>query len=937
MYTQSRLSGAVRLALALGVSSALASTAFAQDATPQQEEKVFERISVTGSSIKRTDVEGSLPITNITSEDIVRSGVTSVPELISQLPSMQGFIAASQSVGGGGAGISEASLRGIGGEYTLVLLNGRRLAASGSGSAVDVNSIPIAAIERVEILNDGASSLYGSDAIAGVINFILKKDVQETTVSARYDAPQESGGDNYSFSITSGFGDLSKDGFNVFASFSRETQEILRSVDRDFSKTGFIPFNYNGNDLMFVADSSNAIPGNARVRFTDGTQLLINPYRESNGSCAANNVPSDATGAVVTQRICRFDFTSTLEIIPEYTRDNFLLGGVLELSDDAELYGTASYSIFEQIARIAPYPTGNFILPTNSALVQSEVIPHLTADQVAKIRDVAAAWRVLPGGNRTNEFATDSLFLDFGVRGEFNEISYDFNVGYSKGEREDTILTGYPITDLFLPLVASGQVNVFAHPDDLSDQERQLVKDTMYSGLDTVTTTDLFSVGANFSAPVFELPAGEVYLGGGFDYRESSYEILGSEANQEAIILFSDPNPQFDLSRNSYGAFLETIVPVIEGLEVTGSVRYDEISGIDNVDVDTGVESKIGVDMDDTTYKISLAYRPNDNWLFRASTGTGFKAPTMRQIAEPRINFGVTGNVYNCPFGAGDPLTQFCRVPNSQYDVFREGNANLSPEQSKQKSLGVVFSPNNEFSFTLDWWQVNLTDEVERPTEGNIFGDPVTFRELFTTRTDLGTGEQVLAIIQGPVNVGESNNEGIDWSLDLTNELGFATLKTRLSGTYIIESESLRTGTTDVYDTSLGRKGPDDNVVFRNRVRIANTLTHGDFSHALNINYQGGYVDEYFPANDFSIRYADDLGRLYDGGVQLSIPSYTTVDYLTQYHYDKSLKVSFGINNLLDATPPLAFGENGGHQEGFDPRYFDSYGRTFYLSADYTF
>ena len=122
-------------------------------------------------------MEGAFPVTTLTQADIVRTGVTSVRDLIQQLPSMQGFTAPSQSVGGGGGGVATASLRGIGGEYTLVLLNGRRLAASGSGSSIDVYTIPLAAIERVEILTDGASALYGADAIAGVINFILKKDV----------------------------------------------------------------------------------------------------------------------------------------------------------------------------------------------------------------------------------------------------------------------------------------------------------------------------------------------------------------------------------------------------------------------------------------------------------------------------------------------------------------------------------------------------------------------------------------------------------------------------------------------------------------------------------------------------------------------------------------------------------------------------------------
>jgi len=967
MYKNNKIAKSIRLALVLGGISTSA-TAFAADVNTEES---VERIQVTGSSIKRTDMEGALPITNISYEDIVKTGVTSVPDLIAKIPAMQGFITPSESVGGGGAGIAEASLRGIGAEYTLVLLNGKRLAPSGSGSSVDVNSIPLAAIERVEILTDGASALYGSDAIAGVINFILKKDIQETTITGRFDKPQESGGgSNGSFSITTGYGDISQDGFNVYFSYAHETQEELASKDREHSKTGIVPFTYNGDDLVFVADSANAIPANHFIGFSNGFERELNPYRLSNNNtCGPNNVPSNDTGfdpdtgdQILDSQICRFDFTSTLEIIPEYSRDNFLLGGVVELNEDTELYSTVSYSIFEQTARIAPYPTGGFPVAIDSDLFATYVYPHLTTEEqgfvdAGEVDYSVAAWRALPGGNRTNEYKTDSLFVDLGVRGELGDISYDFSVSYSDSNRDDTIITGYPIQSDFLALLGSGNLDVFTLPENLTDEEITALQATMFSGLDTVTETELFTLNGTFSMPVAELPAGEVYLGGGFDYRETSYSRRGSDDNQRAVILFADPDPQFDLERESYGVFLESVIPVFEGFEVTAAVRYDDISTVDNTTLQNpfadaadllrdendniiadGSTNEVGSDLDDTTYKVAASYRPNEQWLFRASIGTGFKAPTMRQIAEPRIPFGVTGGVFQCPFaGTSDPLAQFCRTGNNQYDVFREGNAALQPEESEQKSFGIVYSSDTDFSVSFDWWSVELENVVQRPTEQNIFNDPVTFRELYTTKLDQGRGEDFLAIIRGPVNVGQSNNEGIDWAIDFSNDLGIGQLKTSINGTYIIESESLKVGTTDVFETSLGQKGPDDAVVFRNKINITNSLVHDDFIHTLSVNYQSGWTDENFAGGDNSIRLASDLGVRYTGGVQLDVPSHTIVDWLTQYNYDDNLTVSVGINNLFDKLPPLALGENGGHQEGFDPRYFDSYGRTFYLSGSYTF
>jgi iron complex outermembrane receptor protein len=951
MYTNSKLVKAVRLAIAFGAAS---TTAFSANVLAAEEDgESVERIEVTGSIIKRTDLEGALPVTAISKEDIAKTGVTSVPDLIARIPAMQGFTAPSQSVGGGGAGIASASLRGIGDEYTLVLLNGKRLAPAGSGAAVDVNAIPISAIETVEVLMDGASAIYGSDAIAGVINFILKKDIQETTITARADSPQETGGFNNSFSITTGFGDIGEDGFNVFFSYMHESQDALASKDRDHSKTGIIPFSYNGSELVAVADSTNAIPGNAWLDFADDSFYYFNPYRAKTGACAPDNVPGGD--------LCRFDFTSTLEIIPEYKRDNFLLGGTLALGDSTELYATASHSIFKQTARIAPYPTGGFPVDVDSSLFQNEVYPYLPDEIKAKVDagevvSSVGTWRSLAGGNRTNEFATDSTFVDVGVRGDYGDISYDFSVNWSKSEREDTIITGYPLQAEFLDLLGSGNLNVFALPSELTDEEITALQGTMYSGLDTITTTELTSFNGKVSAPIFELPAGEAYLAGGFNYVQTTYSRTGSQNNQRALILFTDPDPQFDLDRTNYGIFFETIIPIFEGFEIDAAVRYDSIEGVENTvrqnpeyqwyldngkddprltDINgnviaDGSVSTVGEDLSDTTYKVSASYRPNDAWLLRASVGTGFKAPTMRQIAEPLIPFGVTGNAFDCPFSAGDSMAQYCLPGTQQYDVFRKGSETLQPEQSEQFSFGIVYSPDQDFSVQLDYWNVKITDLVERPTEANIFNNPELYRNLFTTKYDEGRARDLLAIIQSPVNIGTFNTSGVDWGINFGNDLGWAKLDTMMSGTYIIESDKPGVG------TSLGQKGPDDEVVFRNKFRIVNTLSHGDFVHTLNMAYQSGFLDNYFPGGSNAIRNAEDFS-VYSGGVQLRVPSHVVFDWLTRYNYDESITVLAGVKNLLDRMPPLALGENGGHQEGFDPRYYDSYGRTFFMQVSYTF
>jgi len=921
-----KLTKSIRLALAFGAASA---TMMASNSAVAAEEEEVERIQVTGSSIKRTDVEGALPITSFNSDDIARTGVTSVPDLMQKIPQMQGFLTAADSVGGSGGGQQTASLRDLGGEYTLVLINGRRLATAGSGSAVDLNSIPLAAIQRVDVLTDGASAIYGSDAIVGVINFIMKSDYQGVNVNVRHDRPEESGGESTNFSITAGYGDLSTDGFNIMASYSRDNQEELKSSQRDFAKTGILPFSYEGNDLIWQRTSANAIPGNAYIGFTDASGLdnrSFNPYRESNGQCAEKNAPSGTT--------CIYDFTETLRILPESTRENFFVQGTVEINDDMEAYATASISDFSLVSRIAPYPTGTFNLPVDSQLVQDNVIPHLTAEEVAGLDTVGVRWRTRPGGNRTNDYQTDSNSFVFGVRGDIGELTYDLAVSYSDTDQKNNRVTGYPLEAELMSLLESGAVNIFVPPEELSSDQNQMVADTMYSGAWQGNKTSLASVEAKASMPLFELPAGDVYIGGGFDFRKQKYDQTISQANRDEVILFEEASPEFELERENYGVYLETIVPIADGLEVTGALRYDNVGGI--TDSRRTADKSVNDDANDTTYKLSVSYRPNDDWLVRASIGTGFKAATMREIAAPRISFGVTSSAYDCPFADTDARSAGCFPEKLQYEVFQEGYAELKPETSEQKSVGFVYAPDNSLSFNIDWWEVNLEDQVRRLTQDQIFGDPVTYSDLYTTKLNRGTGKDELAIIQAAVNIGESNNSGIDWGLNLTNELGFGTLKTAVQGTYIIESERLRVGSDNIFDSSLGKFGDNQQVTFRNVVNITNTLTHGDFEHSLNIYYRSGYQDQYHEGG--RIRLASDIGTDFDGGVQLRVPSYATVNFSSTYFVNDDIDVTVGFNNLFDKQPPMSLRTGGaGHQAGYDPRYVDVLGRTVYLSTSINF
>lgn len=902
----------------LGASAILTNSAVAQE----EQDETLEEITVTGTAIKRSNLNSALPVQTITADQFQREGITNAGDLIASIPAMQGFITESDSVGGSGGGIRTANLRAIGSQYTLSLLDGRRMAPADSGSSIDLSNIPLAAVEQVQVLTDGASALYGSDAIAGVVNFILKDSVDETLITVRSDQPQEDGGARWNFDIVTGFGDVNEDGYSLVASYSHEDQEQLRAVDRDFARTGFVFFEHDGQSLYFQNSSANAIPGNAFVYTEDFGELIraFNPYALSNGGvCAENNTPTNET--------CQFDYTSTLEILPESKRDSLSLNGKLRLTDNMQGFATVLASQYELTARIAPYPTGEVPLPLDSALVQNEVFPHLTPEELAQVGEVTGTWRALPAGNRTTEYLIDSMNFTVGVEGDVNEIDYVASVTHATTEIDQNYPTGWLLLDEFVAAASSGAFNIFASPDGFSDADQAALDPTIYHGEWDSTKNTMIGLNLQASKPMFEIGGGDVMLATGVDYYTVNYDRGISEANANEDLLFLSKDTPYDLERDQFGVFVESLLPLTDTFETTLSLRYDDISAVSDElasgDIDEGDS--------DVTYKISGLWNVHDAVGLRASYGTGFKAPSMREIGEPRSEFGVTSGTFDCPFEAGDPMAQYCRPEAAQYDVFREGSPGLTFESSKQYTFGAVLTPTDSFDMTIDYWNIELEDLVERLTEQQIFDNPDLYRDLFTTKTNLATGQEFLAIIQAAVNAGTREQSGIDYAVNQAFELGWGQIDLSLQGTYMLESESSLTG------SSLGRFGNDDGVVFRNVINLVGTLYHGDFTHTLFANYRSGYHDQ---EQEVEITGTGvPLGQGPTTTVQLDVPSYMVTNYQLRYMMlDDSLGLTFGVSNLFDEEPPLSLRVSGaGHQVGWDPRFTDAFGRTYYLQAEYAF
>ncbi|WP_342114086.1 TonB-dependent receptor [Pseudoduganella sp. OTU4001] len=938
MMIEKALSRSLRVMFAGGLAiSSIA--AFAQEAA---QEAPMQRVEITGSSIKRIAAESSLPVQSFSQKDIKKSGVSTVTDFIQQLPAMQGFSVAADSVGGGGGGVTTASIHDIGAAYTLVLLNGRRIAPANSGTTIDLNSIPLSAIERVEVLTDGASALYGADAIAGVVNFILKKGATDWEFNAKYSRPEASGGASNAVSLSKGFGDIDEDGYSVFFSVSHDEQKQLKASQRDFAKTGIVNFTdpATGKQLQFINGSSRSLPANAGVSYNSyeidpktgkpvKKTVNLNPYALAHGGkCASVNADFYGDGN------CYFDSPSTIEINPKSERNALFSSGSLKLGDSGfRGFYDLAYTEAKIVASIAPYPA-DFSIAKGSALYNKYIKPNLTTEQDEGATSIVAKYRLYEMGNRVFDYGTKATHLVAGVDGAIAGWDVNSALTYSKNKQTQKYVSGFPLADKFQAAIDAGSIDPFAYGlGEMPQSMRDTLLGTGFSGTYNTQTVEMKGVDARASREAFKLPGGTAQIGVGADFRNTSYKVNQADVAKNAAILFDNPQVDSGYERDNFGAYAELVMPVTKALEITGSARYDQIGAIDNNL--TGKE--VGNKENAATWKLSAKYTAAKNLLFRAAAGTGFRAASMQEIAGPLEDWGVTGGNYQCPLtGTSHPLASYCNgVVRQQFEAFQGGNPDLKPEKSKQWSIGTVFEPSNSLSMAFDLWNVEIRDQVTAVSEGLIFKDPAKYASLFTTKHIGSTGADVLAIKLLPINIGKVENRGIDYDFTHKTKLYDGKLTSRLAGTYLMRSRYTTPGTDDQWETSLNRYGSNDKVSFRHVVRASTSWEKAQWTHTLSASYRNGYTDKEQTADDCAVIVAGQPGECY--GIPLQVPSYTTFDLQTAYRLQKNLELTGGIINMFDRNPPFTLRNTGSHQVGYNPSYSSALGRQFYLSASYKF
>ena len=911
----------VRLALTVLAGSVLFSGQSMADET-------IQKVEITGSSIKRIAVEGALPVQRLSLEAIAKTGATTIADLVQNLPAMQGFQIGATAAGSDSGGRTSASIHDIGESYTLVLLNGRRIAPQGADNTVNLNAIPMSAVERVEILTDGASALYGSDAIAGVINFILKKNLQGGNIEATYTAPEHSGGGNsWNTNVTYGFGDLDEDRYNVLVSYRHDEQEKVRATDRTFARSGYIPFSRNGKNYIYNNTSTSTAPANVALSFKDNKPTkgyTYNPYLQANGDCAPQSYVLQTNS-----NACGFDGASMVEIVPQSKRDSLFTRATYKVSDDMTAFAEVALSHYDLTARIAANPvpltlfnrdpeTGKITqLPAFNKYIES----GLTTDQLNGLSSAIANYRLVDWGPRASQSITDTKHLVVGVEGEFAGWNYSSGLTWSKNSINERYVGGYAKRENFTALINDQAFNPFALPGQQTAAIQQMINDSQFNGSVRTASTTLRGVDAHGSREVFSLPGGMANIGIGGDYREYSYEQTpDAGANQNTIYGF-ESKKAYDLSRKTYGVFAELLAPVTKTVEVTIGARLDNVSAVDNGLTHTTT----GKSESASTYKVSARWQPVQSLLIRGSYGTGFKAPSMLDLGQPLVSSGFTATSYDCPF----PGTAGCQDSKKQYNRLSGGNPDLKSETSKQFTAGFRVEPNSSFSFGADLWDVKIFDAVSSVAESLAFSNPEKYKDYFMMFTPADSPKAFYAFKSLAMNIGQMHNRGIDWDMTARKKLDFGNLTVNLNGTHMLKADYTVPGTRNDWTTSLNIYGINQAVTFRDLIKLTATLDTGKLSNTVVMNYRNGYTDALTEVYNVDTKGMEKI--------RLDVPSHITFDWQGRYAINNKTSVRAGIKNLFDRNPPLSLRASSGHQVGFDPRYADPMLRTFYITGSYKF
>jgi iron complex outermembrane receptor protein len=954
----------------------VASSTFAQQVTPpapvdpKKEEAVkLERFEVTGSMIKRIEGEGALPVTAITPMEMEQRGIATIEQMMMELNinsngldnlASNADIVAGQQRGNNGA--TSANLRMQGAGATLVLLNGRRVASHGlNGGVVDLNQIPFAAIERVEVLKDGASAIYGTDAVGGVMNFILKSNYQGLSASAAADVTEQGGSNIFRYSLLGGWGDLNRDKFNVMASLSLSDSKALRGDQRDFVNTfqpdrGLSPdtrgtpiatvfaittlYSALSRDNIDNAGRSTgpADPQNPSLR-VNGINYVdlpngpgyagldgMGPYNEVLWASAASKYGSawDTGRAAVLQQPVKNSNLVLRGTFKVAERHRILAEGIVGRSRSNKSFspsqwtsGTGTTTTALDGRTTVPNPLFNMAYPATGAsynLVFNALASYFPGIAANRGQPLAFRWRSLPVGNRAFTTTSDTYRGMVGAEGPLGFLSqWDYRVGVSRAEsKSKSVLNrGYVYSVPFVNLINRGVIDIFSYsqtPEAMAaiDQTRADGV-TMYGGR---YRTDEIDAGA--AGPVFKLPAGAVQAAVGVDWRQENFFFEGDTRQNlnsaDALIL----NAPFDnglatngtLKRTIRAAFAELQIPILRGLDFNAAGRIDRYTGFGST----------------KNPKFTVRYAPIEQFLIRSSYSTGFRVPTFKQMFDP---------VFDSPLAATgliDPETGV-QIPANSADVLFGGKSDLQPEKARMYSAGVVFQPTKHLSANIDWWEVNRTGTILSFNTTQMLANYEVFKDRFLRRSD-GTIE---LIDTRWVNAGKTATKGVEFGVRGDIDFRGGKLSTGFDASRLLDKRSklLPTSAWSASELGVFTRSTEIGLKWKHTAFLA--YRRGNWTAQVSNLYRSSYLDAVLPgvAN----------GSVRPPNWQPRVKPYSTYGLTVTYRGLRNTTIIAGVKNLFDEDPPFSatYDTNTGAGSSWEPRIADPRGRSYTLRVDYRY
>ncbi|MBZ9612807.1 TonB-dependent receptor domain-containing protein [Rheinheimera maricola] len=951
MYTNNKLSKAVRLAIAFGAASATAFTASVNAAEEDETAKV-ERIEVTGSRIKRTDLETSSPIQITSAEEIKLSGFTRIEDLMNSLPQVEA--AETSFLANGSAGTATLDLRGMGANRTLVLVNGRRLQPGGIYTqAADVNQIPAALVKRVEVLTGGGSATYGADAVAGVVNFVMNDDfegfeltvggsgyqhnndnkyMQERMDARGFDYPTGNTGiDGKAINIDLTMGGEFAGGKGHATAYATWRQvDELRQGARDYSSCAL-----NAAGTACGGSGTTPNPNFYFYPVTDGETDFSQEVFWTLGT-DSSFIPS--VGNV-------YNFAPVNHFMRPDERYTFGAFVDYEINEHARPYMELGYMHDRTVAQIAE--SGIFFryfnFDINNPLFSDAQRAQFRNEFGADVETIGAyiGKRNKEGGGRQDNLEHSSYRIVAGVEGDINDSwSYDASFQYGSTASNSVYRNDFyaPRIDSAVGAIGSNPCTGVCQPypvftyNGISPEVAATLGGTgILTGLTSQTIVNAFVTGElDFTLPSASMPLAAVF---GVENREVDFERLADEVFALGDLAGQGgPTPSLIGGYSLREIFGELSVPLV-----------DDAPAMESLILDLGARySDYNTSGGETTYKVALDWTPVADWKVRASYNRAVRAPNVAELfasqsiglwqgEDPCAGATPEYSAAQCA-NTGVPADLYGTIapnPADQYNGFFGGNPNLKPEIADTISFGVVANPFEGFNFSVDYWDIQLEEVI-----GTI-GAELTVRQCAETglaafcnnitrapgTASLWRGEAGFVAATN-INLASRHWRGVDVSSNYETDIGDGKLTVKLIGTYSLkkEYEPLPGVASATYDCA---------GMFN-----ANCFAQPDWRHSMTVSYTTG--DFWTASAKWRFFGAVDHDGTTDQLVGDGLSSESYLDLTGAFDINDHVSLLVGVNNVLDREPPIvggSLGSNGNTVAGF----YDTLGRYIHASVTMRF